>query len=182
MSAGFIPQEVIDEIAASADIVDIIRNYVPLKKAGRNFQGLCPFHHEKTPSFIVSPEKQIFHCFGCGVGGNVFSFIMQADGLSFPEAVQKIAQMVGVTIPENETSEEERRLRAKRERWYRINEAAAQFYHNILLKTKWGNNALAYLKKRGIDDATIHKFQLGLAPPDWSSLLEFIGKKVVKHQ
>src|SRR5690554_5523726 len=104
MSAGFIPQEIIDQIVASADIVDIVSEYVPLKKTGRNFQGLCPFHHEKTPSFVVSPEKQIFHCFGCGVGGNIFSFLMQTDGLTFPEAAQKLAQRVGVTIPEKEMS------------------------------------------------------------------------------
>lgn len=182
MSAGFIPQETIDEIAASVDIVDIISDYVPLKKTGRNFQGLCPFHHEKTPSFTVSPDKQIFHCFGCGVGGNVFSFIMQADGLNFPEAAQKLAQRVGVTIPEKEMSAEERSAQAKRERWYKINEVAAQFYHKILLKTKWGNNALAYLKNRGIDDDIIDKFQLGVAPPDWSRLLEFMGKKGVSPQ
>jgi DNA primase len=182
MSAGFIPQEIIDEIAASADIVDIISNYVSLKKSGRNFKGICPFHHEKTPSFLVSPDKQIFHCFGCGVGGNIFSFIMQADGLSFPEAAHKLAQMVGVTIPEKEMSDKERQAQAKRERWYKINETAAQFYHKILLKTKWGNNALNYLKNRGIEDAVIKKFQLGVAPPDWNGLLQFMAKKGVSPQ
>jgi len=179
MTTGLIPQEVIDEIAACSDIVDIISDYVPLKKAGRNFQGLCPFHHEKTPSFIVSPDKQIFRCFGCGVGGNIFSFIMQADGLTFPEAVEKLAQRAGISLPEQEMSEKERNALKRKERWYKINEVTAQFYHKILLETKWGEKALNYLKNRGIEASTIEKFQLGLALPEWEGLLSFMTKKGV---
>jgi len=95
MARGLIPQEIIDEIATRLDIVEVINEYVRLEKSGRNFFGLCPFHNEKTPSFSVSPEKQIFHCFGCGTGGNVFTFVMQIEGLSFPEALEKLAQRVG---------------------------------------------------------------------------------------
>lgn len=179
MSAGLIPQETIDEVATRSDIVDIIGNFVPLKKVGRNFQGLCPFHHEKTPSFVVSPDKQIFRCFGCGVGGNIFSFLMQAEGLSFPEAVQKLAQRAGVSLPEREMSEEERKAVAKRERWYKINEATAQFYHKILLDTKWGEKALNYLKNRGIEYSAIEKFQLGVSLSEPEALVNFMGKKGV---
>ena len=101
-SKGRIPQEILDEIIARTDIVDVVGRYVPLKKQGQNFVGLCPFHHEKTPSFSVSQNKQIFHCFGCGVGGNVFKFLMEIDHLTFPEAVRKLAGEVGVKVPERE--------------------------------------------------------------------------------
>jgi len=180
MAVGLIPQEVIDEIVARSDIVDIISEYLPLKKAGRNYQGLCPFHHEKTPSFVVSPEKQIFRCFGCGVGGNIFSFIMQSEGLNFPEAVEKIAQKAGISLPQQEMSEKELKVFQKRERWYKINEAAAKYYHKVLLNTKWGQKALFYLKNRGIDLQIIEKFQLGAVLSDWDGLINFMGKNGVE--
>ena len=123
-SKGRIPQEILDEIIARTDIVDVVGRYVPLKKQGQNFVGLCPFHHEKTPSFSVSQQKQIFHGFGCGVGGNVFKFLMEIDHLTFPEAVRKLAGEVGVKVPEREQSEEERRAMAKRNRLLKWNEFA----------------------------------------------------------
>lgn len=101
-SRGRIPQEIINEVIDRADIVDVVGRYVPLKKQGQNYTGLCPFHNEKTPSFSVSPSKQIFHCFGCGVGGNVFKFLMEIEHLTFPEAVRKLADEVGVKIPDND--------------------------------------------------------------------------------
>ena len=104
MSTGFIPQEILDEIASKCDIVSVIGEYVPLKRKGANYQGLCPFHTEKTPSFSVSPTKQIYHCFGCGAGGNVFKFMMEIEHLTFPEAVEKLAKRAGVTLPEKELS------------------------------------------------------------------------------
>ncbi|MFZ7103793.1 MAG: DNA primase [Peptococcaceae bacterium] len=180
MATGFIPQEIIDEIAASSDIVEIINEYVPLKKKGRNYQGLCPFHHEKTPSFSVSPEKQIYHCFGCGVGGNVFSFLMQMEGLNFPEALNKLAQRAGIALPAQEMSEAEKKQLKQKERWYKINEAAAQFFHQLLVNSHWGKNALEYLKARGIKQETIRRFQLGFALPRWDDLLKFMQKKGVK--
>ena len=131
MVSGLIPQETIDEIATRLDIVEIINDYVPLKRQGRNLQGLCPFHQEKTPSFTVSPEKQMFYCFGCGAGGNVFTFIMQKEGLTFPEAVEKLAAKAGVTVNKNEISPLQQKKLEKRERLYRINEEAAWFFRGI---------------------------------------------------
>jgi len=180
MAAGFIPQEIIDEIVARSDIVDVISEHLLLKKTGRNYQGLCPFHHEKTPSFVVSPDKQIFRCFGCGVGGNIFSFIMQSEGLTFPEAVEKMAQKAGISLPQQEMSENELKVLQKRERWYKINELTAQYYHKVLLDTKWGQKALGYLKNRGIDLHIIEKFQLGAVLSDWDGLINFMGKKGVE--
>ncbi|KJS80357.1 MAG: hypothetical protein JM58_18660 [Peptococcaceae bacterium BICA1-8] len=179
MATGFIPQEIIDEIVARSDIVDIISEHLLLKKTGRNYQGLCPFHHEKTPSFVVSPDKQIFRCFGCGVGGNIFSFIMQSEGLTFPEAVEKMAQKAGISLPQQEMSEKELKVLKKRERWYKINELTAQYYHKVLLDTKVGQKALSYLRNRGIDLHIIEKFQLGAVLSDWDGLINFMGKKGV---
>jgi len=182
MATGFIPQEIIDEIVNHSDIVEIINEYVPLKKKGRNFQGLCPFHQEKTPSFTVSPDKQIFRCFGCGVGGNVFSFIMQIEGLNFPEAAEKLAKRMGISLPEKELTGKEKQVLKQRERWFKINEATAQFYHKILLDSKWGKPALDYLKKRGIDLVQVKKFQLGFSLPDWDRLMKFMYKKGINPQ
>lgn len=182
MATGFIPQEIIDEIASASDIVEIINEYVPLKKQGRNYQGLCPFHHEKTPSFSVSPEKQIFHCFGCGVGGNLFSFIMQIEGLNFPEAVKKLASRAGISLPEKEISEGQKKQLKQKERYYSINQATAQFFHQVLVNSKWGEKPLEYLKKRGIGQDTINKFQLGFALPQWDGLIKFMHKKGVENE
>jgi DNA primase len=182
MATGFIPQEIIDEIAAYSDIVEIVNEYVPLKKRGRNFQGLCPFHHEKTPSFTVSPDKQIFRCFGCGVGGNIFSFIMQIEGLNFPEAVEKLAQRAGIPLPKQEMTTAQKEELKQKERWYKINEITAQFYHKILLDTKFGKKALDYLKKRGITAEIIEKFHLGVSLPDWDGLIKFMNKRGVRYK
>ncbi|MDK2822599.1 MAG: primase [Clostridia bacterium] len=182
MATGFIPQEIIDEIAAYSDIVEIVNEYVPLKKRGRNFQGLCPFHHEKTPSFTVSPDKQIFRCFGCGVGGNIFSFIMQIEGLNFPEAVEKLAQRAGIPLPKQEMTAAQKEELKQKERWYKINELTAQFYHKILLDTKFGKKALDYLKKRGITAEIIEKFHLGVSLPDWDGLIKFMNKRGVRYK
>jgi len=105
MATGFIPQEIIDDIAARSDIVEIVNEYVPLKQKGKYYFGLCPFHNEKTPSFSVTPDKQIFHCFGCAVGGNIFNFLMQIEGLSYVEAIEKLAQRAGVSLPKQELSQ-----------------------------------------------------------------------------
>ncbi len=183
MVSGLIPQETIDEIATRLDIVEIINDYVPLKRQGRNLQGLCPFHQEKTPSFTVSPEKQMFYCFGCGAGGNVFTFIMQKEGLTFPEAVEKLAAKAGVTVNKNEISPLQQKKLEKRERLYRINEEAARFFQrNLFSSGPQGKQALEYLKKRSFDLETIEKFQLGLAPSQWDGLIKFFEKKGVKVQ
>ncbi|WP_159446291.1 DNA primase [Desulfonispora thiosulfatigenes] len=179
---GYIPQEIIDEITARADIVEVIKEFIPLKKEGRNFKGLCPFHHEKTPSFTVSAEKQIFHCFGCGVGGNVYSFLMKMDNISFPESIKRLGEKTGVAIPETEISASEKNKITKRERLFKINDLTSRFYHKILVDSKQGKLAREYLQKRGINLETINKFKIGYAIDSWDSLLKFMMKKDIKPQ
>ena len=159
-SRGRIPQEIINEIIDRADIVEVIGRYVPLKKQGQNYTGLCPFHNEKTPSFSVSPSKQIFHCFGCGIGGNVFKFLMEIEHLTFPEAVRKLADEVGVKIPEQEQSESNRRAMQKRNRLLKWNEFAT-FYYQAVLHSNNGEIYRNYLDKRQLTEETINRFQLG---------------------
>jgi len=170
-----IPDEIINQILDKADIAEIVSGYIPLKRAGRNFRANCPFHHEKTPSFMVSPDKQIFHCFGCGVGGNVFGFVMKYERLEFPEAVELVANKVGVEIPKWQGADNTDRSEAVN--IHSANEAAVQFYHYTLLKTDDAKEAVSYLKKRGIKEETIQKLKLGYAPAEWDSFLKFAKKK-----
>jgi DNA primase len=173
-----ISQEKIAEIRTRASIVEVISDYVTLKKAGRNYMGLCPFHGEKTPSFTVSEDKGIYHCFGCHAGGSVFHFLMQYDQLTFPEAVERVAKRYGIVVERNE-----RRGTAdasgEREHLYRINERAAANYQNILFGHPEGAKALGYLKSRGVDEATARKFMLGYAPQGGSGLLHLIRQEKI---
>ena len=146
--AIFIPEEKISEIKNAADIVDVVSDAVLLKKAGKNFLGLCPFHSEKTPSFTVSPQKQIFYCFGCAAGGNVFSFIMKRDGISFPEAARILSKQYGINIPVKTMSKEQEMLRSERENLFAVNRQAMGFFFNNLLSAPSGKQAVLYLKKR----------------------------------
>lgn len=175
-----IPEEVIDRVRNEADIVDIISNYVQLKKAGRNYSGLCPFHGEKTPSFSVSPEKQIFHCFGCGKGGNVFSFLMEHDGLSFVEAVKKTADLshvdVGIDWQENEV-EGSQAPSNDQAKMIDMHQLSAKLYHYILLETEEGSAAFTYLKERGLSEQAIINFQIGFAPNHSSTITSFLSKR-----
>lgn len=180
-TGGRIPQEIIDEIAARVNILDVISQYVPLKRRGANFIGLCPFHNEKTPSFTVSQSKQFYHCFGCGAGGNVFSFIMNIEHLSFPEAVRKLAKETGVHIPERTRSPEETEKARKRMRLFELNELAAAFYHSAL-KADPGAPYRVYLKKRQIEDSMIDKFGLGACVPGWDHLSTWLLKKGAKKE
>ncbi|MHB9095081.1 MAG: DNA primase [Eubacteriales bacterium] len=173
---GYLPDEIIDEIRMSNEIVGVISDYVRLNKQGRNFVGLCPFHNEKTPSFMVSQEKQIFRCFGCGEGGNVFSFIMKRENLNFPEAARVLAQRAGITIPEEDNPEESARLKEV-EQAYKVNELAKDFFQYVLKKHDVAKDARSYLENRGIALETIDKFQIGFAPPSWDGLLQFLNKK-----
>ena len=177
MSTGYIPQEILDEIVARCDIVSVIGEYVPLKRRGSNYQGLCPFHNEKTPSFSVSPAKQIFHCFGCGKGGNVFRFIMEIEGVSFLEAVEKLAKRANVKLPEKELTAAQREKLEQRKRYLQINNYVARYYHKVLLETSAGQPYRDYLKKREISEETIEKFQLGATPPGWDSLYQALKKQ-----
>lgn len=182
MSTGYIPQEILDEIVARCDIVSVINEYVPLKRRGSNYQGLCPFHNEKTPSFSVSPSKQIFHCFGCGKGGNVFRFVMEIEGISFLEAVEKLAKRAGVKLPEKELTPEQRKAIEKRKRYQQINELAARYYHTVLTKSKMGQPYREYLKQRQISEDTIVKFRLGATPAGWDHLYREMKKRGITDQ
>jgi DNA primase len=177
--AVFIPEEKISEIKNAADIVDIVSEAVLLKKAGKNHLGLCPFHSEKTPSFTVSPDKQIFYCFGCGTGGNVFSFLMKQEGLTFPEAARLLGKRYGIDIPERPLSPEQKKKIGERESLLDINRRAMEFYHQALNAGGPGQGARSYLKKRGISQQTIDDFKLGYARDGWDYLLNFFSKKRV---
>lgn len=158
-----IPETVIAQIRQASDIVDIIGSYVQLKKQGKHYMGLCPFHADRTPSLSVVPDKQFFHCFGCHIGGDVFRFIMEIEGLSYPEAVQFLADKAGVPLPDVELKEEGERASLRR----RLKEAhalAAQYYHYVLNQTKYGETAKEYLKLRGVLDTTVEAYRLGYAP------------------
>ena len=151
--------ELIDEIRNRNDIVDVISQYVTLKRSGRNFFGLCPFHKEKSPSFSVSPDKQIFHCFGCGVGGNVFHFIQKIENINFLEALEMLANNAGIDLP-NLDSEADNKLLELKAKVYKINEIAAKFYHERLYKPE-AKEAQEYIKKRKLDNKTLKNFYIG---------------------
>ena len=168
--AGRIPQDVIDEIMQRADILEIVGEYVPLKRRGRNWFGLCPFHHEDTPSFSVNPEKGIFKCFGCGKGGNAVGFIQEIEHLTFSEAVHKLGDRYHVTIPEKAMSPEEQRARSERQAMLTAHTEAAVFYASCLEKSQ---AARAYMQKRGISAEMAERFGLGYAPEeDWHALYD----------
>ncbi len=175
--ANFIPEEKIAEIRNIADIVDVVSESVLLKKTGRNYVGLCPFHSEKDPSFTVSPDKQIFYCFGCGAGGNVFSFLMQHNGFSFPEAVKMLATRYGIQIPIQQMTPDQKRRLNERESLLAINKLALDFFNNALFNTTAGKKALDYLKERGMTQDTIDTFRLGYAPAGWDNLFTYFKKK-----
>jgi len=152
----------IEEIKERASIVDLVSPHVPLKKAGRNFKGLCPFHSEKTPSFHVFPDKGNYHCFGCGANGDVFTFLMRVQNVDFGEALRLLAERTGVTLPERRsTAEVEDQEKA---RLYEVNAAAAQYFNHLLLRAEAGRAARDYVAQREIIPATVEAFQLGYAP------------------
>ena len=162
--------EFIDRVRAESDIVSVVSEYVSLQKKGKNFWGCCPFHHEKTPSFSVAPDKGFFYCFGCQSGGDVFQFLMKTDQISFMEAVSKIAQQLHIPLPEKEKSAAELKREKEISNIYRINEMARDFFYNCLTKTGYGKAAMQYLLNRGITQQAIDTFKLGFAPPGWDKL------------
>ncbi len=167
---GRIPEETIEAIRNRIDIVDLVGRYVALKQAGRSFKGLCPFHHEKTPSFHVNPQLGIFHCFGCAAGGNAFAFLMRHDNLTFPEAVRSLARDCGIEVPEERSDVEAgigRRLRAAC--------AVAEGFYRDALRSPEGAAARAYLVKRGLDDEQVARFGIGFAPDRWDALVRALG-------
>ena len=175
-----IPEHIIDQVQDRVDIVEVIGGYIPLKKAGSNYKAPCPFHHEKTPSFMVSQQKQIFRCFGCGAGGNVFHFLMKYERLEFPEAVRMLAQKAGVEIPSQRAeSKEAHEASSVINKIYAVNELASGLFHKNLREDKTGRAAYEYLKGRGLSEETINIFRLGFAVSGWDTLLTFARQKDV---
>ena len=153
-----IPQETIDEIRQRADIVEVVSRFVELRRAGSNYKGLCPFHEEKTPSFMVSPDKQIFHCFGCGRGGNVFTFLIESEGVTFPEAVRELGARYGVEVAARKIPDE---VRSRNDAFFQANEFACDFYQRVLMDEKAGERARRYLLSRKIPNDIWEEFRLG---------------------
>ena len=169
-------EEIIEEVRSRNDIVDLISTYVPLKKKGSSYFGLCPFHNEKSPSFSVSRDKQMYYCFGCGAGGNVFTFLMEYETFSFPEALKYLAERAGMELPEEELNEEAKRAMDEKARLREMNKLSANYFY-YLLHSKRGQKGLAYLKDRGITDATIKHFGLGYDDIYNDDLYRFLKSK-----
>jgi len=175
----FILEEKLNEIRSRASIVEVISDFLSLRKTGKNYLGLCPFHSERTPSFTVNEEKGIFHCFGCGAGGNIFNFLMRANHLTFPEAVRDVAKRYGVALPRRELTEEEKRRKSLTGRLFEINELAAEYYHRLLASEKEGEEGRQYLARRAISREIAEEHRLGFAPDAWDSLALFLQNKGV---
>lgn len=173
--------EIIEEVRSRNDIVDVISSYVNLKKKGNSYSACCPFHHEKTPSFHVSREKQMYHCFGCGVGGNVYTFLMEHENYSFPEAVEALAERAGIKLPEQSMSPEAKKQADERSRIKDMNRLAAGYFH-YLLRTDHGKHALEYLTGRGLTEETINKFALGFSDVYRDDLYKYLKSKGYKDE
>lgn len=163
------PDEVIQRVKDATDIVSLVSEYVPLKKAGSSYKGLCPFHQEKTPSFVVSPTRNSFHCFGCGKGGNAITFLMEMEKSPFPEALKILAEKAGVALPKPQEEARDVEKERERERAFALNEFAGKFFYDQLT-TPAGRRAVDYLKRRKITGETAKRFQIGFAPDSWDSL------------
>ena len=165
-----ISEEKLAQIRTETNIVDVVSQYVQLKKRGKNHFGFCPFHDEKTPSFSVAEEKQIFHCFSCGRGGNVFTFLMDVEGVSFVEAVIKTAELSNIALDFSyESHAQDNPLQSKKEKLIQIHEEAAAFYHQVLMNTVTGQAALDYMIQRGFTPETLKEYQIGFSPSNRSS-------------
>ncbi|MFA5092952.1 MAG: DNA primase [Candidatus Omnitrophota bacterium] len=173
--AGLIPENLLEEILSRTDIVEVISGYITLKKSGRNFKTNCPFHHEKTASFMVSAERQIYHCFGCGESGNAFKFLMRHERMEFPEAVELLAKKAGVILPE-QNNPQNAKIASLSTQLYKVNELAVSFYENNLHGVA-GTAAIKYLLNRGIKLESIKEFHLGLASINWDGLINFLRGK-----
>ena len=171
---GTIPTQTIEQVAAANDIVEVIGSYFPLKRAGANFRALCPFHQEKTPSFHVSPQRQTFHCFGCGAGGSIFRFVMDYEHVDFPSSVRKLAARAGIpVVEERSATADDNRQHETRRLLLQLHAEAADWFHQNLLRKDFGKPARDYLKKRGIDNAIAKNWQLGYAPNEWDAFLKW---------
>ena len=166
-----IPQEIIEQVAAANDIVEVIGGYFPLRRMGGTFKAVCPFHNERTPSFTVNPQRQIFKCFGCGAGGSVFRFVMDYEHLDFPSAVRKLAEKAGITIPEAEMSQADYERADLRRRLLSLHADAAEYFHQQLMRGKSADAAREYMKKRGLNAEVAKSWKIGFAPDSWDGLL-----------
>ena len=176
---GFLSEEKVSEIRDRSSILEVVSDYVTLKKTGRNYKGLCPFHAEKTPSFMVNEEKQIFHCFGCGEGGDAFTFLMKAGHFSFPEAVEELAKRYGVKLPSREFSPAQKKEMAQRETLFQINQIASDYFHDLLTQRREGEEGRKYISQRGINREIIAEHRLGYSTDRWDGLVQHLqGKKV----
>ena len=176
---GRISDDLIEDIRANNDIVGLISEYVPLKKQGKNYVGLCPFHQEKKPSFSVSPQRQIFHCFGCGMGGNVFKFLMEYQKMGFIDTVKYLAERAHITLPARSQGPEGR---SEYEPLYKANHLAAAHYHQQLLEGIEAEKARQYMEKRGFSDQLIQAFRLGYAPPGWDGLIKRAARRSISPE
>ena len=175
-----IPEDILERIRDATDIVDVVSEHVQLGKKGRNFFGLCPFHDEKSPSFSVNPDRQIYHCFGCGVGGNVFKFLQEIDRVTFMEAVKFLAERTGINLPERSGPSREEADSA--DRLYRANDLAQKYFHHMLLNDDAGTKAREYLQARRLESETIERFGIGYATPGWDGLLKAAGRRDLPPQ
>ncbi len=175
----FFPDTLLDEIRLRSNMVQLVSEYVTLKKAGRNFQGLCPFHSEKTPSFTVNEEKQFFHCFGCNAGGDLFSFLMRVEQMTFPEAVKALAERAGVEVPSKSFGPEQRKEASKKEKLFEINEESCRYFQGLLEKNQTGKEVRQYLLNRGIKEDVAEKYRLGFAGPAWEGLTRHLEQRKV---
>ncbi len=176
---GGIPSETIQQIRERVDLVDLISSYVTLTKAGQNFKGLCPFHSEKTPSFSVNPSSQFFHCFGCQVGGDAFTFLMKQEGMDFMEALRELSQKTGVILPERRGDSSRPSSGISRERYFHVYDLASSWYHHHLQEGQEGQDAREYLQQRGISRESWKIFQLGYAPSAWNGLSKWMERQGV---
>jgi len=174
---GLLSEEKVSEIRDRSSILEVVSDYVTLKKTGRNHRGLCPFHSEKTPSFMVNEQKQIFHCFGCGEGGDVFTFLMKAGHFSFPQAVEELAKRYGVKLPTRELSASQKKEMAKREILFEVNRIASEYFRDLLIKRREGEEGRRYLSQRGISEEVVAEHGLGYATDRWDGLVEHLREK-----
>ena len=173
----FYSDDIVEEVRSRNDIVDVISEYAGLKKAGNSYKCCCPFHSEKTPSFTVSREKQMYHCFGCGAGGNVYTFIMKYENFTFPEAIDFLAKRAGINLPEKEMSPEDKKKYSRKQQMFDVNKSAAAYFHFLLTKTERGKLGYNYYKERGFTDETIAKFGLGYADIYRDDLYKYLKNK-----
>jgi DNA primase len=179
LTNGFLSEEKVSEIRDRSSILEVVSDYVNLKKTGKNYKGLCPFHSEKTPSFMVNEEKQIFHCFGCGAGGDVFTFLIKVGHFSFPQAVEELAKRYGVKLPQKELSPAKRKEMEKREILFQINETALEYFHDLLLRKREGEEGRKYLSQRGMSQEMIKEYRLGYSLNRWDGLVQHLQEKKV---